>query len=290
MSPVEITEPGVYDLPDEVYHGDPVPGGSLSASGAKLLLPPSCPAKFQHEREHGRQPRKVWDIGHAAHRMVLGAGPELVPVVDEDGKNPDEWRTKRCRDLVAEIRQRGAVPLKRAELDQVTQMAEQLRRHEVARALFDPSTGDAEQSLFWRDLADGVWLRARVDFLRHKAPGRLVIPDYKTVECADPGVFGRDAARYGYHIQEAWYTAAARELLGVDAAFVFVLQEKTPPYVVSVVELDPEAKRAGARLMRRAIEIYRDCAESGVWPGYTTPDEIRQISLPAYATRDTEEW
>lgn len=38
-----ITEPGVYDLPAEVYHADPVEGGSLSSTGARKLLPPSCP-------------------------------------------------------------------------------------------------------------------------------------------------------------------------------------------------------------------------------------------------------
>jgi hypothetical protein len=41
-----ITQPGVYDLPADVYHADPVPpelGGSLSSSGAKLLLPRPAP-------------------------------------------------------------------------------------------------------------------------------------------------------------------------------------------------------------------------------------------------------
>ena len=33
-----ITKPGVYDLPEDDYHADPVPDWSLSASGAKLLL------------------------------------------------------------------------------------------------------------------------------------------------------------------------------------------------------------------------------------------------------------
>jgi len=39
---VLITEPGVYALPADVYHADPVAGGSLSSSGAKKLL--ACPA------------------------------------------------------------------------------------------------------------------------------------------------------------------------------------------------------------------------------------------------------
>jgi hypothetical protein len=53
--PALITEPGVYDIAEDHYHADPVPGGSLSNSGAKKLLPPSCPAKFAYEREHPPQ-------------------------------------------------------------------------------------------------------------------------------------------------------------------------------------------------------------------------------------------
>jgi len=35
---IQVTAPGVYDIPAEAYHADPVPGGSLSASGARDLL------------------------------------------------------------------------------------------------------------------------------------------------------------------------------------------------------------------------------------------------------------
>ena len=33
-----ITKPGIYEMPEDDYHADPVPDWSLSASGAKLLL------------------------------------------------------------------------------------------------------------------------------------------------------------------------------------------------------------------------------------------------------------
>jgi hypothetical protein len=75
-----ITQPGVYDLPADVYHADPVPaelGGSLSSSGAKLLLPPSCPAIYQWARTHPTY-SDAFDFGHAAHKKVLGAGAEIV--------------------------------------------------------------------------------------------------------------------------------------------------------------------------------------------------------------------
>jgi hypothetical protein len=83
-------EPGVYeDISDTDYHGDK---DSLSSSGAKALLPPSCPAIFKQWRDHGRPPKKEYDFGHAAHRYVLGKGSEIVLV------DADSWRTNKAKD------------------------------------------------------------------------------------------------------------------------------------------------------------------------------------------------
>ena len=41
-----IDKPGIYDLGEAAYHADPVEHGSLSASGAKYLLPPYVPADY----------------------------------------------------------------------------------------------------------------------------------------------------------------------------------------------------------------------------------------------------
>ena len=64
---IELTEPGQYGgVTPEVYHADPVFGGSLSSSGARALLPPSCPALFRHKQLHGEPPKAEFDFGHAA--------------------------------------------------------------------------------------------------------------------------------------------------------------------------------------------------------------------------------
>jgi hypothetical protein len=136
-----------------------------------------------------------------------------------------------------------------------------------------------------------VWRRARLDWLPDSRPGRLIIPDYKTAVSANPQHFDRTVDSYGYHCQDQWYTDAVKALdLYDDPAFVFVVQEKTPPYLVEVVQLDADTKRIGRAENRRAIDIYRRCTESGVWPGYSAdPTEIPVISLPAYSIRRHEE-
>lgn len=278
-----ITEPGVYDIPDAVYHADPVPGGSLSNSGAKLLLPPSCPAKFAYEREHGRPVKREFEMGHAAHKLVLGVGLELE-LVDRD-----RWDTKAVKEEVAAIRERGAVPLKRDDYEQVRAMTDALRRHRLAAALLDPATGEPEQSVFWIDEQTGIWRRARFDFLRTKTSGRPMVVDYKTTDSADPDSIRRSIHRYGYYRQDPYYLDGATALgVGDDAGFLFIFQEKDPPYLVTVVELDEYDREAGRARNRRAIQLYAECVAADRWPGYADDAEILPITLPAYAHKAEE--
>lgn len=277
-----ITEPGIYNLTNEEYHAD---RGSLSSSGARLLLPPSSPAHFRHAQDTPQEPKKTFELGTAAHKLVLGEGPDLVRV------DADKWTTNAVKAEVAAIRDEGGIPLKPAEYEQVHAMADALRRHPVAAALFDPARGKPEQSLFWRDRPTGVMRRARFDWLPDARSGRLIIPDYKTCRSAEPTALARAVQELGYHQQDDWYRAAARALDLADdsAAFVFVCQEKTAPYVVTVVEMDAEARRIGAARNRRALEVFAECTATGYWPGYS--DEIAYLSLPTWAAiRDTEEY
>jgi hypothetical protein len=284
---VVVDEPGVYDgMPEAEYHADPVPGGSLSASGAKLLLPPSCPARYHHDRLYGEPPKKTFEHGTAAHALVLDSGPRLV-IVDA----PD-WRTKKAQEARDQARLDGHVPLLLSDFTQVEAMALAIRRHPLAGVLLDPERGRAEQSLFWTDEDTGIWRRARLDYLPDPRHGRrLVIPDYKTADRADRESVRKAVASYGYHLQAAQYTDGARALgLDDDPAFVFIVQEKAPPYLINVVQLDDEALETGRGRLRLACEMFRDCTQAGVWPGYSDlsrdPDVI---SLPPWAARSLED-
>ncbi|GGN39763.1 hypothetical protein FHR83_006644 [Actinoplanes campanulatus] len=277
-----ITEADVYDLPEQVYHSDPVVGGSLSCSGAKKLLPPSCPALFDFERKHGQPFKKAFEIGTAAHQLVLGVGPELVEFAGT-GKNPEAWQREDDKAEVAAIRQRGAIPLKPSEYTQVHAMAAKLREHPIASALLTPEGGKPEQTLVWQDPETGIMLRALVDWMPNRVGNRLVLGDYKSAVTANPDDFRQAAYKYGYCMQNPWYLDGIQALgLDDDPDFVFVVQMKTPPYLVSLIRLDEEALRVGAERNRQARRIFARCQESGYWPDYTGLD-IAEISLPRYA-------
>lgn len=276
--PTVITEPGVYDIPAEDYHRDPVPGGSLSTSWAKKLLPPSVPALFDHERRHGQPRKKVWDFGTAAHALVLGTGPELV-VVDADN-----WRTAAAQSERDDAYADGAIPLLPSEHAQVLAMAAALTAHPVAGRLLAPGTGLPEQSLFWRDTPTGMMRRARLDWLPVVGAKRIIVPDYKTANAVDDAALSRAMNAYGYHMQAAAYLDGIKAL-GIDAepGFVNVYQAKTAPYLVHVVEVDALALTIGRDLNRRALDVYAECTAADHWPGYPSID---LLGLPAWVEND----
>jgi hypothetical protein len=274
---VLITEPGVYALPADVYHADPVAGGSLSSSGAKKLL--ACPARFDYDRRHPKPPSRVFDLGHAAHELVLGVGPG-VRIVEADN-----WLTKAAKEAKAEAHAAGKTPVLAREWDQVEAMRDALQAH-YAGALF--RNGVAEQALVWLDERTGVWCRAMLDYRR--GPW---IADYKTTASANPTDLDDAVARYGYDIQAAWYLDGARRLGlddGHDLAFMFVAQEKEPPYLVTAYRLDGEYLAIGAAKAARAREMFRDCQASGVWPGYPGTDDIITIAPPRWVRNQHEEY
>ncbi|MFI0900613.1 PD-(D/E)XK nuclease-like domain-containing protein [Streptomyces sp. NPDC020983] len=278
--------PGLYSA-DEIslddYHRDIVPGGSLSSSGARKLLAPSCPALFKWERDNPPAPKPQFEYGTAAHKLILGEGPDLVLV------DVDDWRTKDGRQQAADARAAGAIPLKRDDYEQIHAMADALRRHPVAGNVFDPAGGTPEQSLYWIDPITGVTCRARPDWLPNPGKGRLIIPDYKTTRDASPDAIAKAIHTYGYHCQAAWCIEAARalDLADRDAVFLLVFQAKTAPYLVTVVQIDALDLRIGHAKNAVARDIYRQCTDTGHWPGYS--DAVEIIPQPEWAQKQEAE-
>lgn len=267
-----ITVPGVYDIPAEAYHAE---RDCLTQSGAKLLLPPSCPAKFRHWRDNPQPPRTEFDLGHAAHREVLGKGQELAVLEYRD------WRTKAAQEDAAKARSAGKVPLLAADWLRVQAMARALRTQ--VPGLFGPD-GHTEQVIVWNDDTTGVTCKAMLDWWRRpRGTARAMVVDYKTCADASPGAVARALHTYGYHIQRAHYLDGIRAL-GIDErpAMVFVFQEKEPPYLVNVIQADPTAVSIGEALIRQGREVYRDCLAADLWPGYHTGD-VPEVGLPRWA-------
>lgn len=268
-------EPGIYpDIPDTEYHAAK---DILSSSGARRLIT-STPRKFYEEMTTVRPYNPAFEIGHAAHTLVLTVG-DPFEVVDADS-----WRTKDAKAARDAALQAGNTPLLAKEYAQVRAMADAILDHPVAGELFTRNDTVMEQSLYWTDEQTGVACRARPDLAVNDWS---LIVDYKTTVSADPREFAKSIAKYGYHQQQAWYCEAVETLTGIRPEFVFVCQEKTPPYELSLIQLDAEAVRIGGRLNEDARTIYAACMDSGVWPSY--PPSVQVVGLPAWALRQADQ-
>lgn len=289
MTAVELLEPGLYDLPEAEYHALP----HLSSTGIRRLLPPSCPAKFKHWRDNGDPPKREWEEGSAAHKLILGAGPALVRI------DAEEWRSNAVKAEVQDVRDAGSIPVRPSAFDAVHAMAKALKRDPVGGPFFRPGTGRPEQTLIWSERAewfdaDGaghvveVPCRALVDWLPDAVTtrGRMVLPDYKSCDTASLEATQKSMARFGYFIQLRWYLRGLKALALADdrAEGVLVFQEKTEPYLVTVRQPDAEAGRLADIRIREALDLYAECAATDRWPGYA--DDVVIASLPPWETKE----
>jgi hypothetical protein len=148
-------------------------------------------------------------------------------------------------------------------------MVKVLRADPIFQALV--TEGQPEASFWWHDLY-GIECRGRVDWLPTRVKGRrLIVPDLKSARTANPHDFARTACiDYGYAQSADWYLRGLRAIGEADerATFVFIAQEKKPPYLVQPVQLNSDSMRAGEILNDRALETYAKCLETDTWPGY----------------------
>jgi hypothetical protein len=281
-----ITEPGLYpDIDEDWYHLDCVEGGSLSVSGAKLLLPPSCPALFDWHRQHGRHSRAM-NTGTRVHALVLGKGEEHLALLPYDEYRTDEAKAARDAAIAA-----GKVPTKPHEMAEAQEIADAVFADPEARKLLDCVT-DTELSGFWRDEEHGIWLRMRVDALGWRdRPG---IFDVKTTADVSPAGFAKSLAEYRYDMQDRHYreglaailSDTAGELDADDIDFLFIAVQTAEPHLVMTYELGADDHERAEASNRIARATYAACAKRGVWPKWS--DSAMELSLPYNRAKQIE--
>ena len=258
----------IEDLPFEDY----LALDRLSSSGIKTLL--RSPAHYQWARANPSQGTAAQQLGTLLHMRVLepqryATSVRVAPAVDR--------RTKAGKEAYEAFQ--GSMEdhhvLATDEQDKlVADMADRILSHRVASALL--SDCRTELTVLWEE--EGIPCKARFDAL---PAGHQVIVDLKTAQTADYEGFAKAAGNFGYHVQSAFYSMAARRAGLGDRPLVFVVIENTPPHEVALYHLDGPEVGAGANRVQHALSIYRECQASNQWPGY--PVEIQALTLPKWA-------
>jgi len=282
-----ITQPGVYQVRSDIYHADPCPEPSMSAGLVDFLID-QCPAKAwaNHPRlnpAYQHKNSRVFDIGIGAHLMQLepDAFDAAVTIVKSDN-----WRTDWAQSAATRAREEGKTPLLIRDADMIIGMRGSLRENALAREAF--ANGKAERSVFVKSPA-GIWRRCRPDLTAYHG-GWLA--DYKTVDNANPSEFGKISWNYRWHRRAAWYLQTFSMATGAEPQrYFFIVQEKWPPYGISVCELDFADIDAGREDCEEAERIFAECLARGSdlpsWPWYqpndSNSDGIFRATLPYFA-------
>lgn len=270
------------DIPFEDYLSWP----GLSQTDLKAIH--DCPAKYEWRKTHPRKTTPAQAFGTIVHTAVLE--PHEFDQRYVARAKPD-LRTKagkaRWAEWLAEAEQLGREVVPLDDYDTATWMRDAVRSHPAASELLNMK-GNREVSLRWD--ADGLPCKCRIDWLPTDEP---FIVDLKTCICSRPVSFAYDVRKWGYHAQAFWYTEGeyACEAVAHDNPLLreyrIIAVEKHPPYVVSVISLDVSTFLGGEDICTEALRTYKQCMESGRWPGYS--DDVEEISIPVRKTEETEE-
>lgn len=258
----------VYDMPDAEYHARP----ELSSTGVKRLL--DSPARFRWEQAN-RVEKHEFDFGHAVHAKVLGVGLGVVTYPDEH-LTPSGNASTKVATVAWEADQRAAgfAPITPTDMSRIDRLVEKVLAHPGARDLLE-RPGAAEVSAFATDPETGVNVRARFDRLNE-----TVAVDLKTTRgSASSAGFAREAARFGYPIQEAHYADTHAWATGSDERLpmAFIVVEKQPPHLVAVHYFDEITRMVARDLAAKARATYAECIATDTWPAYGDEPLITQV-------------
>jgi exodeoxyribonuclease VIII len=242
------------------------------------------PEKFKYAEEHPEEPTPELIFGQMVHKLVLE--PETFN--DEFAVAPDgDRRTKEGKaawDLFMEMNGEKTI-VKSADYDKACGMRNALLEVDLVTKLL---SGNHEVPLFWTDELTGEKCKARLDVLTPLSE-RFIIADYKSTNDASTEAFIRSAINYGYDMQSAYYIEAVKKTMNVEAVFIFIAQEKDPPYAVNVLAADQMLVQRGYDTFRELLGIYHECKVSGNWYGYLGPqNQINVLGLPAYLAKELQ--
>lgn len=215
--------------------------------------------RYEYSLDHCEQ-KDEFDIGTAFHMAILEPNRYRSEVVAYDGiRRGKEWDKFSGENA-------GRLILKQSDYDIVKGMINSLWDNPIAGNIVDESIH--EVSIFWEDKATELSLKIRPDILlpnKSGIPG--LVADLKTTAAggADANDFRRtiELQGYGYDLQAYLYlegSNCAKEF-GFIRDFVWIVVEKTPPYIVEIYQASPEYLVAGDIHFREIAKEYKRYTE-----------------------------
>lgn len=291
--------PGIYaGLPMREY----LSLDALSSTPVHTLID-ECPRagwfKSRLNPDRIREEAEAMDIGTVAHSLLLEDNAESCVVIEpadypsKTGSIPKGWTNDAIRGARDQARATGKQPILAADFADIEAMVMAARQFIECLAhtepaiwrAFQPTGGQSEVTMVWDEL--GQLCKLRTD--RSATDWSLVI-DYKTSGMSvEPDHWGRSSLPgiNGYAFGAAWYRRGIKKLTGVDPAYRFLCQETAPPYLCSLVGLNPAWLAYGAAQVHAGLVLWKQCVRTGQWDGY--PNKTCYPDVPPWLLAQWEE-
>lgn len=242
------------------------------------------PEKFKWAQEHPEETTPALIFGSLVHKVLLEpktVDEEFViaPDVDRRTKDGKEAYSR----FLANVGDRTIVS--QTDFNKASEMVNALNALEFVEKLLD---GDREMPIRWYDDLTEELCKCRLDCLTY-IDDKPIVVDYKTAADASTDSFVRSAINHGYDFQAGMYCEGVEKITGIKPTFVFIVQEKDPPYAVNIFQADDLMVKRGYDIFRELIGIYHDCKQTGNWYGYLGKyNVINNLALPAWLAKEVE--
>lgn len=245
------------------------------------------PEKFRYYQDHPVEQTPAMAFGSACHKMILepadfGNEYAIAPQVDRrTNEGKAAWKAF-CDD------NQGKTVVTQGDADVMHEMELALERCPLANKLIR-GKGDTEAAFFWTDPDTKEKCKIKCDRVV-KYNRRLYVVDYKTCKSADTNRFNNDIWKLGYYFQTGMYVEGIKisKKLKKMPGFIFVAQEKEPPYAVNVIEVSEDVIKIGVAKFHELLEKYHECQIVDIWPGYCG-DIPNETQLPGWYSLDGED-
>lgn len=266
------SHPFIVDIPADEYHQAARDGKFLSSHLLGDFR--SCPQLYKKKMSGEIEPSDstAYQIGRAVHTLILegrakfdaeyliSSGPTNPKTGEPFGKTTKaykEWLAAQQRPIVSS-----------EDFGWMSKLQQSVWIHPLAGALLEH--GRAEGTV--RISVNGEPCQIRMDWFNPDFKGKPAIVDLKTV--AEISAFERDARKYGYDKQLAFYRTVfteAAKVHGVDDSClcpdVYIIAiEKTQPFRCGVWKLTDELLDQATILNLNAMSRLRECRCQDTWP------------------------
>ena len=224
----------------------------------------------------------------AARYMVMPDYANHPDNVTSKGDKPaspaaTSWYKNKKANFEEVARQLGKIVVTQTLYDNLQfSLAAMLTENRITDAV---NRGKTEVSIVWDDQTTGIKCKARLDCVSD------ILIDLKTHEDAKSplpltDVFDKTMGHRNYYTQAAWYQSGWEAVTGERLPFWFCVVSTTAPIQCIAAPVLEATLKKGRDKNRERIAKYAACKQSGVWPGYKSPEGFE---LPDYYFESEED-